>query len=177
MKTTESLKTLRAVYGSNLEGLAHSPSPYDKTLLHYLMSFPEYIRKLINQCEPNRGDMCETAHSATATNRTGKRVQSHGDMCIRFKNRKTLQLVLKYLGGECYRVEWKYISPKTKASAQLRGTTANAYIIVFADKEKIFTRLIKPSDLKTKNGQITFQDNANNGIEINLEDLILSPID
>lgn len=178
IKTT-SLTKLRALYGfSNIEALAHTSSAYDKAFYNYLLTFPQHVRDLVNKCDPNRGDMCETAHSEAPTNRTGKQVQSHGDIRIQVCDPETLASIREYMNGTpCEAVEMKFITPKTKASDQRKGTTANAFIVVFADKVKVFARLIKPSDLITEGGQITFQDNATNGIAIDLRKLKIKPID
>ena len=176
ISNSTSLKALRAVYGSNLQALAHSPSPYDKTLLKWLESLPLERRKLVNECEPNRGDMGETALSGAPTNRTGKQVQSHGDILMMTDNPEILRVYRDILTHGAMPLEVKILTPKTKASAQLKGTTAKAYLIGFVLKDCLVFRLINSKDLIVKNGSINLQDNLNKGLAVDLNTLALSPI-
>lgn len=177
ISNSTSLKTLRAVYGSNLEALAHSPSPYDKTLLKWFESLPLDRQALINKCEPNRGDMGETALSGAPTNRTGKQVKSHGDILMMTDNPEILRVYRDLLTHKPMPLEVKIITPKTKASAQLKGTTAKAYLIGFVLKDCLIFRLINAKDLAVENGSINLQDNLNKGLPVDLNTLTLSPID
>lgn len=177
MKTTSSLKTLRQLYGSNLEALAHSPNVYDKTLLEWFKTLPVERQNLINACDPNRGDMGETALSGAPTSRTGKQVKSHGDILMMTSAPEILKAYRDILAHGAMPLEVKMISPKTKASAQLKGTTAQAYLIGFILKDCLVFKLINAKDLAVKNGSIAFQDNLNKGIAVNLQALSLSPID
>lgn len=172
-----SLKALRAVYGSNLEALAHSPSPYDKTLLKWFKSLSPERQALIEKCEPNRGDMGETALSGAPTNRTGKQVKSHGDILMITDNPEILRVYRDLLAHKPMPLEVKILTPKTKASAQLKGTTAKAYLIGFVLKDCLIFRLINSKDLSIKNGSINLQDNLNKGLAVDLNTLALSPID
>lgn len=176
MNTTSIIK-LTAGGLSNVQALAHSSSLYDKVYYAWLTShFSTERLAVINQCDPNRGDMGESAFTGTATNRTGKQVTSHGDAYL-MQFSKEIRDYLAHYNDDPLPVEFKTLSPKTKASTQGKGTTAKAYILICITKKGVKFRLLKPSALVAHNETIRLEDNIDKGIEISFEDVIVTAID
>ena len=67
-------------------------------------------------------------------------------------------------------VEIKYLTKKTGASKDLKGTIAQKYLIGFNSGEEIILKLIDKKDLKTrvdgKRLKITYQDNIGLGVRV-----------
>lgn len=103
----------------------------------------------------NRGDFFEMALTKERVKRNGLHEMSTGDYIY---------------NGEI--VEIKYLTKKTGASKDKRGTLANYYLIGFNNGETIELRLIKKCDLVTQHDgtreKITFQDNINKGVRVEL---------
>lgn len=99
----------------------------------------------------NRGDMFECAITLKNVVRTGLHEMSKGD----------------YKLGDLI-VEIKYLTTKTKADIDARGTHASHYLIGFNNGKRIELRLIKKSDLVVENGKVTYQNNFNRGEVISL---------
>lgn len=103
----------------------------------------------------NRGDFFEMALTKERVKRNGLHEMSKGDYIY---------------NGEI--VEIKYLTKKTGASKDKRGTLANYYLIGFNNGETIELRLIKKCDLVTQHDgtreKITFQDNINKGVRVKL---------
>lgn len=103
----------------------------------------------------NRGDFFEMALTKERVKRNGLHEISKGDFIF---------------NGEI--VEIKYLTKKTGASKDKQGTRANYYLIGFNNGETIELRLIKKCDLVTRHDgtreKITFQDNINKGVRVEL---------
>lgn len=129
---------------------------YDRLLATWLEFRGQKVVDLVNNhnCK-NRGDFVEMAITGTLVNRTGAHGISHGDTII---------------NGQP--VEIKYISRTTSASQQMQGTIARNAIIVFNDGNRIVARLIKESEIVTRQEKgrkaIRFNDNIGLGKEISL---------
>ena len=64
-------------------------------------------------------------------------------------------------------VEIKYLTKKTKASKDLKGTLATHYLIGFNNGNEIELRLIAKSDLVVRqDNRIAYQDNINKGVRL-----------
>lgn len=120
----------------------------------------EFIAKrgAIALCENatfNRGDFFEMAITKEPVKRNGLHEMSKGDYVYN-------NLV----------VEIKYLTTKTGASKDLRGTLASHYLIGFNNGQRLEIRLIAKNELITrpdgKREKIAYQDNINKGIRVNL---------
>lgn len=132
-----------------IENLKNSESRADHILADFIEKHLQDLNLVI--CA-NRGDMFESALTQEPTKRSGLHVVSTGDWVF---------------NGEV--VEIKYITKKTKASNQRLGTIANYYLIGFNDGLSIDLRLIKKCDLiVNKDNKISYQDNHDLGIKVNL---------
>lgn len=106
------------------------------------------VEALINNNKAfNRGDFFEMAITKEAVKRNGLHGISQGDFI---------------LNGEV--IEIKYITKKTKASQQLKGTIANYYLIGFNNGSNIELRLIKKCDLVVNDNHLSYKDNYNKGV-------------
>ena len=64
-------------------------------------------------------------------------------------------------------VEIKYLTKKTKASKDLKGTLATHYLIGFNNGNEIELRLIAKNDLVVRqDNRIAYQDNINKGVRL-----------
>lgn len=129
---------------TNIEKLENSNLKADKVLLNFIHR--EKVENLINAQNMgksvNRGDCFEMCLTHKPTLRTGKHEQSHGDIVI---------------NGEPFEI--KYLTKKTGASIALQGTSAKYHIIGFNTGAEIVLKKILTSQLKVRNGKITYQDN------------------
>lgn len=98
---------------------------------------------------PNRGDLFEMAITGAPVKRNGLHEMSDGDFIF-----------------NGLRVEIKYLSVKTKASAQMKGTSATHYLIGFNNGNSITLRLIKKEDIVIENNHISYQNNLDKGVAL-----------
>ena len=64
-------------------------------------------------------------------------------------------------------VEIKYLTKKTKASKDLKGTLATHYLIGFNNGNEIELRLIAKNELVVRqDNRIAYQDNINKGVRL-----------
>lgn len=108
---------------------------------------------LVENATFNRGDFFEMAITGEQVKRNGLHEVSKGDYIY---------------NGEI--VEIKYLTKKTGASKDLKGTTAQKYLIGFNSGKEIILKLIDKKDLKTrvdgKRLKITYQDNIGLGVRV-----------
>lgn len=161
MKTT-SLKEYARNH-SNIDALRLTGLPWDTLSADYFATLPEDRQALINACDPNRGDMFETALTGAPTYRTGDHGKSKGDATIDIDGARLL-------------IEVKAVNPKTKASQQAKGTYATHYLIACADRHGITYRLIAKDELITRGNSIAYQDNHDKGREIDLNKVKIHPL-
>ena len=108
---------------------------------------------LVESATFNRGDFFEMAITGEQVKRNGLHEVSKGDYIY---------------NGEI--VEIKYLTKKTGASKDLKGTIAQKYLIGFNSGKEIILKLIDKKDLKTrvdgKRLKITYQDNIGLGVRV-----------
>ena len=111
------------------------------------------VENLVENATFNRGDFFEMAITKEPVKRSGLHEVSKGDFV---------------LNGMV--VEIKYLTKKTKASKDLKGTIAQKYLIGFNSGKEIILKLIDKKDLKTrvdgKRLKITYQDNIGLGVRV-----------
>ena len=108
------------------------------------------VENLVENATFNRGDFFEMAITKEPVKRNGLHEVSKGDFV---------------LNGMI--VEIKYLTKKTKASKDLKGTLATHYLIGFNNGNEIELRLIKKSELVVRqDNRIAYQDNINKGIRL-----------
>ena len=108
------------------------------------------VENLVENATFNRGDFFEMAITKEPVKRSGLHEVSKGDFV---------------LNGMI--VEIKYLTKKTKASKDLKGTLATHYLIGFNNGNEIELRLIAKNDLVVRqDNRIAYQDNINKGIRL-----------
>lgn len=108
------------------------------------------VENLVENATFNRGDFFEMAITKEPVKRTGLHEVSKGDFI---------------LNGVV--VEIKYLTKKTKASKDLKGTLATHYLIGFNNGNEIELRLIAKSELVVRpDNRIAYQDNINKGVRL-----------
>lgn len=108
------------------------------------------VENLVENATFNRGDFFEMAITKKPVKRSGLHEISKGDFV---------------LNGMV--VEIKYLTKKTKASKDLKGTLATHYLIGFNNGKEIELRLIAKSELVVrKDNRIAYQDNINKGVRL-----------
>ena len=108
------------------------------------------VENLVENATFNRGDFFEMAITKEPVKRNGLHEVSKGDFV---------------LNGML--VEIKYLTKKTKASKDLKGTLATHYLIGFNNGNEIELRLIPKSELVVRqDNRIAYQDNINKGIRL-----------
>ena len=108
------------------------------------------VENLVENATFNRGDFFEMAITKEPVKRSGLHEVSKGDFV---------------LNGVV--VEIKYLTKKTKASKDLKGTLATHYLIGFNNGNEIELRLIAKNDLVVRqDNRIAYQDNINKGIRL-----------
>lgn len=108
------------------------------------------VESLVESATFNRGDFFEMAITKEPVKRNGLHEVSKGDFVLN-------GLV----------VEIKYLTKKTKASKDLKGTLATHYLIGFNNGQEIELRLIKKSELVVRaDNRIAYQDNINKGVRL-----------
>lgn len=108
------------------------------------------VENLVENATFNRGDFFEMAITKEPVKRSGLHEISKGDFI---------------LNGVV--VEIKYLTKKTKASKDLKGTLATHYLIGFNNGNEIELRLIAKSELVVrKDNRIAYQDNINKGVRL-----------
>ena len=108
------------------------------------------VENLVENATFNRGDFFEMAITKEPVKRSGLHEVSKGDFV---------------LNGMV--VEIKYLTKKTKASKDLRGTLATHYLIGFNNGNEIELRLIAKRDLVVRaDNRIAYQDNINKGVRL-----------
>ena len=108
------------------------------------------VENLVENATFNRGDFFEMAITKEPVKRSGLHEVSKGDFVF---------------NGML--VEIKYLTKKTKASKDLKGTLATHYLIGFNNGNEIELRLIKKSELVVRqDNRIAYQDNINKGIRL-----------
>ena len=108
------------------------------------------VENLVENATFNRGDFFEMAITKEPVKRSGLHEVSKGDFV---------------LNGMI--VEIKYLTKKTKASKDLKGTLATHYLIGFNNGKEIELRLIAKNDLVVRqDNRIAYQDNINKGIRL-----------
>lgn len=109
--------------------------------------------ELVENSDFNRGDFFEMAITGEKVKRSGLHEMSKGDY--------------EY-NGEI--VEIKYLTKKTGASKDLKGTVAKKYLIGFNSGKEIIIKLIDKKDLRCrvdgKRLKITYQDNIELGVRV-----------
>lgn len=132
---------------TNIEKLLNNDNVADKKLAEFIIS--RKAENLANATAFNRGKMFEVAITKQPFNAGGKG-QSKGDYV--FKGRV---------------IEIKYLTKKTGASSQQKGTIAEHYLIGFNTGKEIIIKIINKNELKVRaektRGKITYQDNINLG--------------
>ena len=108
------------------------------------------VEDLVENATFNRGDFFEMAITKEPVKRSGLHEISKGDFI--------------YKGIV---VEIKYLTKKTKASKDLKGTIASHYLIGFNNGKEIELRLIAKSDLVVRqDNRIAYQDNIDKGVRL-----------
>lgn len=108
------------------------------------------VENLVENATFNRGDFFEMAITKEPVKRSGLHEISKGDFI---------------LNGVV--VEIKYLTKKTKASKDLKGTLATHYLIGFNNGNEIELRLIPKSELVVRqDNRIAYQDNINKGVRL-----------
>lgn len=108
------------------------------------------VQDLVESATFNRGDFFEMAITKEPVKRNGLHEVSKGDFI---------------LNGVV--VEIKYLTKKTKASKDLKGTLATHYLIGFNNGNEIELRLIAKSELVVRqDNRIAYQDNINKGVRL-----------
>lgn len=108
------------------------------------------VENLVENSTFNRGDFFEMAITKEPVKRSGLHEVSKGDFI---------------LNGVV--VEIKYLTKKTKASKDLKGTLATHYLIGFNNGNEIELRLIAKSELVVRqDNRIAYQDNINKGVRL-----------
>lgn len=108
------------------------------------------VENLVENATFNRGDFFEMAITKEPVKRNGLHEISKGDFI---------------LNGVV--VEIKYLTKKTKASKDLKGTLATHYLIGFNNGNEIELRLIAKSELVVRpDNRIAYQDNINKGVRL-----------
>lgn len=108
------------------------------------------VENLVENATFNRGDFFEMAITKEPVKRNGLHEVSKGDFV---------------LNGVV--VEIKYLTKKTKASKDLKGTLATHYLIGFNNGNEIELRLIAKNELVVRqDNRIAYQDNINKGIRL-----------
>ena len=108
------------------------------------------VENLVENATFNRGDFFEMAITKEPVKRSGLHEVSKGDFV---------------LNGMV--VEIKYLTKKTKASKDLRGTLATHYLIGFNTGNEIELRLIAKNELVVReDNRIAYQDNINKGVRL-----------
>ena len=114
------------------------------------------VQDLVDNATFNRGDFFEMAITHEPVKRNGLHGISQGDFVM---NNGLI-------------VEIKYLTKKTGASKDMKGTIATHYLIGFNTGKEIELRLIEKSELVTiqdgKRQKITYQNNMNKGLRITL---------
>lgn len=134
---------------NNFERLAQNKN--DHILLDFIQS--RAAQSLVANATFNRGDFFEMAITLEPVKRTGLHVVSEGDFI--------------YHGQP---VEIKYLTKKSGASKDRKGTIANYYLIGFNTGKEIELRLIAKKDLVIKKEKtrekIRYQDNITLGVKL-----------
>ena len=108
------------------------------------------VENLVENATFNRGDFFEMAITKEPVKRNGLHEISKGDFV---------------LNGMV--VEIKYLTKKTKASKDLKGTLATHYLIGFNNGNEIALRLIAKNELVVRqDNRIAYQDNINKGVRL-----------
>ena len=108
------------------------------------------VENLVENATFNRGDFFEMAITKEPVKRSGLHEISKGDFV---------------LNGMV--VEIKYLTKKTKASKDLKGTLATHYLIGFNNGNEIELRLIAKNELVVReDNRIAYQDNINKGVRL-----------
>ena len=108
------------------------------------------VENLVENATFNRGDFFEMAITKEPVKRNGLHEVSKGDFI---------------LNGIV--VEIKYLTKKTKASKDLKGTLATHYLIGFNNGNEIELRLIAKNELVVRqDNRIAYQDNINKGVRL-----------
>ena len=108
------------------------------------------VENLVENATFNRGDFFEMAITKEPVKRSGLHEVSKGDFI---------------LNGMV--VEIKYLTKKTKASKDLKGTLATHYLIGFNNGNEIELRLIAKNELVVReDNRIAYQDNINKGVRL-----------
>ena len=108
------------------------------------------VQDLVDNATFNRGDFFEMAITKEPVKRNGLHEVSKGDFV---------------LNGMV--VEIKYLTKKTKASKDLKGTLATHYLIGFNNGNEIELRLIAKNELVVReDNRIAYQDNINKGVRL-----------
>lgn len=108
------------------------------------------VENLVENATFNRGDFFEMAITKEPVKRSGLHEVSKGDFVF---------------NGMI--VEIKYLTKKTKASKDLKGTLATHYLIGFNNGNEIELRLIAKNELVVrKDNRIAYQDNINKGVRL-----------
>lgn len=108
------------------------------------------VENLVENATFNRGDFFEMAITKEPVKRSGLHEVSKGDFVF---------------NGMI--VEIKYLTKKTKASKDLKGTLATHYLIGFNNGNEIELRLIAKNELVVRqDNRIAYQDNINKGIRL-----------
>ena len=108
------------------------------------------VENLVENATFNRGDFFEMAITKEPVKRNGLHEVSKGDFV---------------LNGMI--VEIKYLTKKTKASKDLKGTLATHYLIGFNNGNEIELRLIAKNELVVRqDNRIAYQDNINKGVRL-----------
>ena len=108
------------------------------------------VENLVENATFNRGDFFEMAITKEPVKRSGLHEVSKGDFVF---------------NGMI--VEIKYLTKKTKASKDLKGTLATHYLIGFNNGNEIELRLIAKNELVVRqDNRIAYQDNINKGVKL-----------
>ena len=108
------------------------------------------VENLVENATFDRGDFFEMAITKEPVKRNGLHEVSKGDFV---------------LNGMI--VEIKYLTKKTKASKDLKGTLATHYLIGFNNGNEIELRLIAKNELVVRqDNRIAYQDNINKGVRL-----------
>ena len=108
------------------------------------------VENLVENATFNRGDFFEMAITKEPVKRSGLHEVSKGDFIF---------------NGMV--VEIKYLTKKTKASKDLKGTLATHYLIGFNNGNEIELRLIAKNELVVReDNRIAYQDNINKGVRL-----------
>ena len=108
------------------------------------------VENLVENATFNRGDFFEMAITKEPVKRSGLHEISKGDFVF---------------NGMV--VEIKYLTKKTKASKDLKGTLATHYLIGFNNGNDIELRLIAKNELVVRqDNRIAYQDNINKGVRL-----------